>query len=459
MQKLQLFLASALIALLSMPPNINLLGLLGGNFEISLMPPTLTLGLLLGINFMVQRSGQFKQLLANTNRYLLVFLVLASLSVLWSDVPGITIARLYRLYGICFISLGVCMGPWDDGKFERAVRPGLIFIMLGSIIYFFLNPADALMVAVINGRVQMELLGAWKGIAMHKNILGSISSVAVIIYFHGAFTRRSDRFGSIFGLLCSLTCLIGSKSNTSLFASLFAIAIIILILKARTVKKRRTIRIFSFLLMIFFVVYSLGVLNIVPGLSAIIEPIVAMTGKDMTFSGRTSIWDIMKVEIAKHPFLGSGYASFWLRTDPLAPSLMFMKRLYFDPSEAHNGYLDIINELGFVGGFALIGYIFTFLRQSILLLSHNRQKSALFIGLMFAQLIANMSEAHWWRMNSVDFYVMTLATFDLARAILESKRPKATPVHRQTRTSEQHRDRTSAPGFGYDSGATPVQRK
>ena len=442
---------------MSMPPHINMLGLVGGELDITLMPLTLTSGLLLGVYFAVQRFGEARRLLSHTNPFLLVFLGLATLSILWSAFPAITGARDYRLYAIFFICFGFGVTKWDESKFERTIRPGLMFIMVGSIIYYFLSPDDALMDAVVNGHVQMELLGAWKGISMHKNTLGAISSVAVIFYFHAVISRSGSRIPSLLGLVFSIICLLKSKSSTSLFAAIFAIAIITLILKSPTVKRRRTIRVFSFVLMVMFLVYSLGVLNIVPGLSAIVEPIVAMTGKDMTFSGRTYIWDIMKEEITKHPYLGAGYASFWLGSDPLAPSAVFMKRLFFDPSESHNGYLDIINELGLVGALALIGYIVTFLRQSVYLLPYNRQKAALFIGLLFAQLIANMSEAHWWRMSSVDFYIITLATFDLARAILESKRMKLPLVYGSTQYSAIGRNKSAIPQPNNGPTASPIQ--
>ena len=176
---------------------------------------------------------------------------------------------------------------------------------------------------------------------------------------------------------------------------------------------------------------------------------VAMTGKDMTFSGRTRIWAIMKDEIVQHPILGAGYAAFWMAPDPMSPSNIFKIRMYIDPGEAHNGYVDVINELGIVGIVALFGYIFAFLRQAIQLLEFDRKKATLFIGLLFAELIANMSEAHWWNLANVNFYIMTLATFDLGRALLEAKRAKAIQNSRarmSAQAAEQARSRLSISG-------------
>jgi exopolysaccharide production protein ExoQ len=428
MPKFSAFLAGALIAIMSMPSSINLLAPLGGELFISLAPLVIACGLLLGSKIIFQQFAKSRRLLRSTNRYLLVFLLLASLSVLWSGFPATTAYRLVRLYAMFFICFSFSMVSWDPQKFTSTLQSTLLFLTLGSIVYYFLAPVNATQESVINGMVQPELVGAWRGITSHKNTLGAIASTAVILFFHTLYSRTGPKLGAGVGLVCASICLINSRSSTSLFAALFAIALIVLILKTPGVKKPGMVRLFTFLLVMFFLVYSLGVLNIVPGLSAIVEPIVAMTGKDMTFSGRTTIWAIMKDEIARHPILGTGYAAFWLGADPLSPSAIFKLRMYIDPGEAHNGYLDVINELGSVGMLALIGYLFTYLRQAMLLLGIDRKKAALFIALLFAELIANMSEAHWWNLASVNFFILTLASFDLGRSILESKRKR--PVGR-----------------------------
>ncbi len=414
MFKLSALIASAFLVLMAIPPVVGL------------SPLVLTLGLVCGFKIFFDKYGSSRQLLGATNRFLLVFLLLATLSVLWSGFPATTAYRLYRLYAMFAICFFFCMDKWDAGKFTRAVRPGLFFVTFASIAYYLINPVAATQESVINGMVQPELVDALRGITLHKNTLGSLSSVAVIVSFHSLYTRSGNRLTVGAQLVCALICLIKARSSTSIFAALFSVALMLLMLKSPTIKKRRNIRVLATTLLVFFLVYSLGVLNIVPGLSAIIEPLVAMTGKDMTFSGRTRIWAIMKDEIAKHPFLGAGYAAFWMGPDPMSPSQVFKIRMYIDPGESHNGYVDVINELGMVGVLALFGYIFTFLRQAIQLLEFDRKKATLFIGLLFAELIANMSEAHWWNLANVNFYIMTLASFDLGRSLLEMKKAKAT---------------------------------
>jgi len=50
-----------------------------------------------------------------------------------------------------------------------------------------------------------------------------------------------------------------------------------------------------------------------------LKPIVTLTGKDLTFTGRTAIWDILNEHIRLRPFLGSGYGAYWAGATPTSP--------------------------------------------------------------------------------------------------------------------------------------------
>jgi exopolysaccharide production protein ExoQ len=74
---------------------------------------------------------------------------------------------------------------------------------------------------------------------------------------------------------------------------------------------------------------------------------------DLTFTGRTEIWQAIVPEIGRRPWLGHGFGSFWdtgaainpIRSAP--PSAWFMKAQLINT--AHNGYLDLLVQTGIVG--------------------------------------------------------------------------------------------------------------
>jgi O-antigen ligase len=93
----------------------------------------------------------------------------------------------------------------------------------------------------------------------------------------------------------------------------------------------------------------------------------------------------------------------------------------FYPTEAHNGYLDILNDLGYVGLMCLLGYLLVFLRQSLALLKIDYKQATLYLALLFEEMINNLTESDWLSSTAFALTVMTLATFALARALLEHR--------------------------------------
>src|SRR5258707_7592167 len=74
------------------------------------------------------------------------------------------------------------------------------------------------------------------------------------------------------------------------------------------------------------VVYALAVLNLIPGTSMLLDPIAEVSGKDMTFSNRAVIWDIIKEHIQLAPMLGSGYGAALARPLPSSASYTLLGR-------------------------------------------------------------------------------------------------------------------------------------
>lgn len=74
---------------------------------------------------------------------------------------------------------------------------------------------------------------------------------------------------------------------------------------------------------------------------------------DLTFTGRTEIWTHLLPEIARRPWLGHGFGSFWdvgARVNPILsapPEAWFMNAQLINT--AHNGYLDVLLQTGLVG--------------------------------------------------------------------------------------------------------------
>jgi O-antigen ligase len=97
-----------------------------------------------------------------------------------------------------------------------------------------------------------------------------------------------------------------------------------------------------------------------------------------------------------------------------------LEYLYFYPTEGHNGYLDLINDLGAVGGLLLLGYFVRYIRDGLRVMRIDRGQGGLYLTLLFRGFLADMSESHWINSLSIDFLIMTLATASMARTLLQA---------------------------------------
>jgi hypothetical protein len=356
------------------------------------------------------------------NVFYLLWLGLAVASLAWSVDPDLTGRKLVRLVMMCAGFLAVAVMAWEPRRFQHVLRPVLTFIVLTSIIFAYGWPDLAL-----HHEPNPELINAWHGICLTKNQLGAAASFSYILWVHAWLTKETGRIWAFLGAGASLLCLVMSRSQTSLIATILGTLVIFLMLGGANFRRRHA-RIFVSVLAGSLLLFAMAMLRVIPGLEAILEPIPWITGKDLTFSNRAQIWAVVVEHIQHRPLLGSGYGAFWLPNLPTADKdsyfvLARLNGLY--PGSSHNGYLQVLNDLGAVGLIFLLGYIIVFIRQSLRLYAVDRTQGALFIGFLLQQATINMEEPNWLNSIIVDFVPMSVATICLARALLDAKRSSA----------------------------------
>jgi len=272
-------------------------------------------------------------------------------SVVWSIDPAATLARLFHVATILLACVAVTVFGWHERRFQEVMRPVLTFFLLGSLIFGLVAPDLA-----IEAPVPPETHYFWGGLTIGKNALGAIASSGVILWLHGWASREVKPLTAACGAALSLALLLLSRAATHMMATAAVCALLLLVLRAPRGMRRYTPYAVG-LLVLLTIVYGLVILDVVPGLDALLTPITALTGKDRTFTNRTLIWQITREHIALNPFLGTGYGGFWAHIGPGTPAFVFQERMFFNPGECHDGYLEIINDLGYLGLLLLFGYL------------------------------------------------------------------------------------------------------
>jgi O-antigen ligase len=365
------------------------------------------------------RLHPVRQLLRETNVFFRIFVVLALLSVAWSIDPATTLRRDARLMIMVGAFLAFGVAGWHRQRFQNVIRPILTILLFGSIVFCLVNPD-----AAIHHYAAAELINAWHGLALSKNALGALSAFGVVFWVHALLSGETAKWRALVGVAIAGICLVMCRSSTSLIATVFTVFAMAILMRSPG-SMRRSMRIFTVVLAVVILTYSIAVLRVVPGLSVLLEPIPLITGKDLTFTGRSEIWALVVKHIEMRPLLGSGYGAYWtygLPTPNMESAAVIAPLHGFYPGNSHNGYLDVLNDLGAVGLVCLIGYLTVFLRQSLRLYSIDRVQGALYLALLLLQAIVNLSEARWFNNTiMVDFAIMSFATIGLARSLRDAR--------------------------------------
>jgi exopolysaccharide production protein ExoQ len=146
--------------------------------------------------------------------------------------------------------------------------------------------------------------------------------------------------------------------------------------------------------------------------------LVAGLGKDPTLSGRTSIWLAALDYIQERPWLGFGRSAFW------APGSLYAIRAgeridaRYIPPHAHNGFLDLLLDVGFVG-MALFFVVFIWVYGQSLWLAYNAQQAEDYWPVSYLTFLAmnNMTESFLLRLANPYWVLFLLIAFSLPRLI------------------------------------------
>ena len=387
------------------------------------------IALLVGsVYFIGRRPALWREVLRRINPFYLGYIALATLSVAWSIEPGATIPRVFRLLVTLLCFTAFTLSNWRADRFQSLVRTLLGTVLVGSVIFALVAPHYGIQefqdfAAAVPGRLTRSsallptIRPVLRGLTFGKNQMGQLASLGVIFWFH-AWLEKSTK--TLWILMCggaSVICLYWAHSSTSIIAAAFSIPLM-LMLRHWPKWLRRFMPYILVTFSLFMLGYSLVVLKLIPQLDFLLTPITAITGKDLTFSDRTAIWKIIIDHIVANPLLGSGYSAYWV-DEPGSPSQAFKTLLDFWPGESHNGYLEVLNDLGAVGGLCLLGFLFTYLRQSIKIMGFDRQQGSLYVVLLFHQFWSSLAESHWFGVDSLSFAVITLAVCTSARTLVQ----------------------------------------
>ncbi|MDB9527466.1 O-antigen ligase family protein [Oscillatoria sp. CS-180] len=265
--------------------------------------------------------------------FLLIFHAIVFVSFAWSINPQLTILGLRSEY-----IQGVLIALFLATRFSLAQQVRLITVAMG--ITALISLAFAIGVPSIGIHQDVTHAGAWKGIFGHKNYFstGMTTCSAVCLVQVLDSKERKPWILALLGLCVALLFLSTSKTGQVL---------LIMVISFVFLYRRYRWRGMKTLLILYLgvVVATCSILFVYTAWDQIFIGI----GRDPTLSGRTLIWDVLRQSfIPNKALLGYGRSAFWTSEAAIA---VFVGSINFVPTHAHNGWYDLVLDVGFIGLF------------------------------------------------------------------------------------------------------------
>jgi len=355
--------------------------------------------LAVGILVLIHRS-QRTSVLPRASWPILLYFFYCLVSIIWSDFPDIALKRWSKGLGDLVIVLIVVTDADPLAALKRLL----------SRVGFVLVPASILVIKYFGdlGHAYDPFIGTQMniGVATDKNMLG----VTTFVLSLGALWRvltlirdshQPNRSRHLLAqstlLLFGLALLVMAHSATSVACFTLGAGLMLATI-GLSVSKFPPALVHTLVLGILVT----GGLTIALGSEA---SVVHALGRETNLTGRSAIWEAV-IPMAPNPLLGAGFESFWLGSRLNA---MWHAFPVFRPNEAHNGYIEVYLNLGWVG-VVLIGLVLVNgYRRSTTVIRHDSTLGALMLAYVISAGFYSITEAGFRMLDPIWIFLL-LAT-------------------------------------------------
>jgi O-antigen ligase len=348
----------------------------------------------------------------------LLLLILAwwTASYFWASHPDLVLRRAFA-FGLVYLTLLVI---------AAAARSSRDLLWPLVIMFAVVTTLNVMAWQVIPAASWSEI--GETGIFDNKNSAGTVAMLALIVLGGGLFAARrvTVRLTLLLCVLMAAAFLVATRSKTSIgLAGVIIIAgpVLYLLIPAAT-----PIRFVALLASV------VGGLALIVGLAAAgigESDVRLMLFGDLTFTGRTEIWSHIVKEIARRPWLGHGFGSFWDTGALVNPILSAPPDAWFMNAQlintAHNGYLDVWLQNGLIGlalaVLALLRCLFVITAEAAKVPTRE-ERVALIVGLCVAICIAlnNALESYLFRTGDTLGYLFVFIWLQAEAARLSRRK-------------------------------------
>jgi exopolysaccharide production protein ExoQ len=252
--------------------------------------------------------------------------------------------------------------------------------------------------------------GAWRGLWYEKNQFGAMMAWGALACACAVLAAPERRKLWLLGVgLCAglVVLCTGKTSLIGLTLALGGVTAITLIQRGGAVAVATC--------------WGAFVVAMAAGLLLALSPdlVLEALGKDPTLTGRTGIWESLLRRVEERPWTGYGYAAFW--TPDLGPAWYVRNEVEWEAPSAHNGWLEVLIQLGWPGLFLISAHIAAAVTAALLRLRRPEGPWAIMAMTLF--ILFSLSESTLLQQNNVSWAIYVAIT-----AKLFQRQPRAVTV-------------------------------
>lgn len=320
--------------------------------------------------------------------WIIPVVIVAFASALWSVSPELSMRRAIA-FALTIYVAAVMASVFSARDFLRLLALVLTLIVIASIVVELAGLRPGIGADDFIGDLAGET--HWSGVFFTKNELARVSALQVFSCFVLWIDRAVNRRTLVVAMMLGVVALSNAQSaGANVFLGLALGAALL----AGTYTLRKSLRIAAPFLAAGLLLIAFGFVY-----SNWLDSLLVFLGRDPTLTGRLVLWDYALSASAQRPVSGYGYAAFW--GSPSGPAAGLNSHLRQVVPNAHNGYLEVMLGLGWVGLCLSIVWLLSLLRRGTGIARDNRVLGAWSCGLAVGLMAYCFSESVLISANSL----------------------------------------------------------
>jgi exopolysaccharide production protein ExoQ len=332
---------------------------------------------------------------------LIPLVLLAILSLGWSEYPFLTLRRTLR----ASIELSAII------LFALSIAQPTTALRVLFRTFFIINLMDIASIAF--PYISFTPLG-FAGIHLHKNLAGLFFFLGLPVFGIGILDRSVSTFrtAAAFAFSTGGAMLILTLSKSAAGAAIISVTLVAL---TRIIVRRNS---FSRIALPLIVILSIASLVLIISSQGISTTLDFLFG-DATLTGRDQIWHYALLKLDENPWLGTGYGALW-QIGPNVEESLKNSGAHWLASQAHNGYIDILAQLGYIGFLCLTIFLVMTLARILKYISRYERNRLFGLGdyalyVFWGSVVYNVTESSYFRTGHSMWFMLIFISACAAR--------------------------------------------